>query len=138
LASACDFVLASDRSVFSLPEALYGLAPAMIRPALLTRLSIQKLNMLLFTCHSRTAQEAQELGLVDRIVAVDQLEKATRDITRQLRRARNETIATARAWNAAAFAQGLKQGVAETNAALSDARVIAALRAAEEELPWNT
>jgi enoyl-CoA hydratase/carnithine racemase len=63
LAAACDVVVASERSTFGLPEALYGLAPAIIRPALMTRLTIQQLNMLLFTCHSRSAQEARALGL---------------------------------------------------------------------------
>ena len=137
LAAACDFVLASERSTFSLPEALYGLAPAIIRPALMTRLNIQKLNMLLFTCHSRNAKEAEVIGLVDRVVPIDQLEKTKRDITRQFRRARNETVITARNWNKAHFAVALKQGVEDTNAALADEKVIAALRASDEDVPWN-
>ncbi len=138
LAAACDFVLASERSSIGLPEALYGLAPAIIRPALLTRLSIQKLNMLLFTCHSRSAEEARQLGLVDRVVPTAELEKAKREITRQFRRARSETIATARNWNREALARDLRSGAAETGAALSDEKVIAALRASnsDEELPW--
>src|SRR5215831_19377730 len=43
LAAACDIVLATERAEFGLPEALYGLTPAIIRPALLTRLSQQQL-----------------------------------------------------------------------------------------------
>jgi hypothetical protein len=68
------------------------------------------------------------------------LEKTKRDITRQLRRARTETVTTARDWNKAAFADALRQGVSDTNAALADPKVVAALRAAasdEEPPPWN-
>jgi enoyl-CoA hydratase/carnithine racemase len=137
LAAACDVVIATERSTFGLPEALYGLAPAIIRPALMTRLTIQQLNMLLFTCHSRSAQEARALGLVDHLVPLADLEKYKRDISRQLRRARSDTVATARNWNKAAFAEALKQGVADTNAALAEKRVIAALRNTDGDLPWN-
>jgi enoyl-CoA hydratase/carnithine racemase len=139
LAAACDFVLASARASFSLPEALYGLEPAIIRVALLTRLTIQKLNMLLFTCHSRSAEEAQSLGLVDRIVSPEQIKNATLEITRQFRRARSETVIATRRRNSAAFARALKAGVADTSTALASELVIAALIAAagDEELPWN-
>jgi polyketide biosynthesis enoyl-CoA hydratase PksH len=139
LAAACDFVLATARARFGLPEALYGLAPAIIRPALLTRLSIQKLNMLLFTCHSRSAEEALSLGLVDRIVALEDVEIAKKEITRHFRRVRSETVIGARRRNSAAVAEALHAGVAETAAALADERVIAALTAAasDEDTPWN-
>ena len=139
LAAACDFVLATTRARFGLPEALYGLAPAIIRPALLTRLSLQKLNMLLFTCRSRSAEEAMSLGLVDRIVAPDEVENAKREIVRHYRRVRSETVIAARRRNAAAVTRALKAGVAETAAALADERVIAVLSAAasDEDTPWN-
>jgi len=139
LAAACDFVLATEQARFGLPEALYGLTPAIIRSALMTRLTAQKLNMLLFTCHSREPADAQALGLVDRIVPQDQVETAKREIVRQFRRARSDTVIAVRRWNAAAFTQALKAGTLETNAALSDENVIRALRAAgaDEDLPWS-
>jgi enoyl-CoA hydratase/carnithine racemase len=93
--------------------------------------------MLLFTCHSRSAQEARALGLVDRLVPLADLEKCKRDISRQLRRARSETVAAVRNWNKAAVAEALKQGVADTNAALTEERVIAALRTNDWDVPWN-
>lgn len=138
LAAACDCVLASPRATFSLPEALYGLEPAIIRSALLTRLTVQKLNLLLFTCHSRSAVEAQSIGLIDRIVPSEQLERAKAEITRQFARARSETVINTRRRNSAAFAQALKLGVHETAAALANVRVGAALDAATDDkrLPW--
>ena len=139
LAAACDFVLATSRAQFGLPEALYGLTPAIIRPALLTRLTPQKLNMLLFTCHARNAMEAHDLGLADRVVEPVELEKAKREILRQFRRARSESVIAARRWNGAALAQALQQGAAETGGALLREEVTAALRAAngDEDLPWR-
>jgi enoyl-CoA hydratase/carnithine racemase len=98
LAAACDYVLATPRARFGLPEALHGLVPALIRPALRTRLSPQRLRMLLFTCYSRSAEEAMVLGLVDRIVDVDELGPATRNTIRQLARARTESVIACRAW----------------------------------------
>jgi enoyl-CoA hydratase/carnithine racemase len=133
LAAACDFVLATPLARFGLPEALYGLTPAMIRPALLTRLSVQKLNMLMFTCHSRSAEEALSLGLVDRIVRVEEVENAKGEIARHFRRVKSESVISARRRNATAVAEALCAGLAETAAALLDERVIEALAAAADD-----
>jgi enoyl-CoA hydratase/carnithine racemase len=113
IAAACDVVLASERSCFGLPEALYGLAPAIIRPALLRRLSPAALGMMVATCASRDVHEAHRLGLVDEI-GTD-----PRPILRNLRRARHETIAALRRWDDALLTAQLAAGVDETFAALS-------------------
>jgi len=140
LAAACDCVIATDRARFGLPEALYGLAPAIIRPALLTRLSPQALRLLLFSGHTRSASEAAALGLVDEVVAEADLERAQRASVRRLSRARDRSVAACRRWDADVLRADLRAGAAETAAALADAEVLAALRAAEsgEELPWRT
>jgi enoyl-CoA hydratase/carnithine racemase len=138
LAAACDFVLATTRARFGLPEALYGLAPAIIRPALLTRLTAHQINLMLFTCHSRSAEEAAALGLVDRVVPTERLDGAYRDVVRQLRRACSRTVAASRAWTTREIERGLRRGLTATAAALQDDGVLAALQAAtsEEDLPW--
>jgi enoyl-CoA hydratase/carnithine racemase len=139
LAAACDFVLASERATFGLPEALYGLAPAIIRPALLTRLSPQQLRVLLFSCHTRGAAEAATLGLVDRVVGAEALAAARRYVLRQLGRARSETVRACRRWDEDELERRLRAGVGETAAALADPNVRAALHAftSEEGLPWR-
>jgi enoyl-CoA hydratase/carnithine racemase len=139
LAAACDFVLATERASFGLPEALYGLAPAIIRPALLTRLSTQQLNVLFFTGHARPADVAADLGLVDRVVPLERLATARREIVRQLHRARTESVMASRRWIADEVRLQLRAGVRQTNAALSNQRVLDAIRAAasEEDLPWR-
>ena len=131
-------MLASPRATFSLREALYGLEPAIIRAALLTRLTLQKLNLLLFSCHSRIAAEAHAIGLVDRLVEADQLDRAKTEIVRQFSRAQSETVINTRRRNSVAIALALEAGVGDTAAALASDRVSAALDAAadDEGLPW--
>jgi enoyl-CoA hydratase/carnithine racemase len=133
LAAACDYVLATDRARFGLPEALYGLAPAIIRPALETRLTPGQLRMMLFTGYSRTAFDAARLGLVDEVVQVEALERAQRNAIRQLSRARTTTIVVARGWQRG-LTEALRAGVDETALALQDPAVRAALHA---EVPWQ-
>ncbi len=134
VAAACDVVIASERSRFGLPEALYGLAPAIIRPALLGRLSPQQLRMLVVTCHSRSADEARALGLVDELVGVDALPVAKARMIRQLRRASPETVAALRRWDAEALSRALAAGVEETGAALARPAVRDAIAA--EDPSW--
>jgi enoyl-CoA hydratase/carnithine racemase len=139
LAAACDFVLATSQARFGLPEGLYGLAPAIIRPALLTRLKPQQLNLLLFTCHTRSAEEAALLGLVDRVVPTDQFDRATRDVVRQLSRTCSRTVVTSRSWAARDIECGLRAGLDTTAADLEDANVLQALRRAssKEDPQWT-
>jgi enoyl-CoA hydratase/carnithine racemase len=137
LAAACDMVIATDRATVGLPEALYGLTPAIIRPALLTRMTAQKLNLLLFTCHSRPAAEALTLGLFDQVVAPEKLADTKQNVLRQLRRARSRSVAISRRWGANKLIQDLQAGVHETAASLTDIDVVTALRSAEEDLPWS-
>lgn len=132
VAAACDYVLASEASRFGLPEALYGLAPAIIRPALLRRLSPQRLAMLIATIHSRSAPESLALGLVDE-VATD-LATAQHRVIRALRRASPDTIVAVRRWEATTLEAALTAGVEETASALTHPTVRAAL--ASEEATW--
>ncbi len=135
VAAACDLVIASDRARAGLPEALYGLAPAIIRPALRARLSAQQLRMLVVTCHSRSAEEAARLGLFDEVVAVDALAAARSRAIRQLRRASLDTVAALRRWDAAELQRALAAGLEETAAALARPAVRAAIAA--EEPSWG-
>jgi len=139
LAAACDVILATERARFGLPEGLYGLAPSIIRPVLLRRLTPQQVNLLLFTAHARSADEAAGLGLVDRLVPVDRLEAARREIVRQLRRVRSEAVIVSRRWDAAEIGRLLRAGIEETLAALADRNILAALgdAASEDERSWR-
>jgi enoyl-CoA hydratase/carnithine racemase len=140
LAAACDFVLATESAQFGLPEALYGFTPAIIRPALLTRLSPQKLNLLLVTAHARDATEALQIGLVDRITSADKLKLTQRGVLRAMGRARTPAVSMARNWNSETLSRAIADGVNETSAALLRLDVLSAFRAtlSEDGVPWQS
>src|SRR4051812_47004195 len=68
IAAACDVVLASRSATFALPEGLFGLAPAVIAPVLLGRITSARLRRLALTAESIDAAEAKTIGLVDEVL----------------------------------------------------------------------
>jgi enoyl-CoA hydratase len=76
LAAACDFRIASDRSVFGMPEVRIGL-PSVVEAALLPALiGPARSRKLLLTGDNIGAEEALEWGLIDRVVPTDKLDGA--------------------------------------------------------------
>jgi len=68
LAAACDWVIATERATFGLPELLWGLLPAIIWPVLTERMAPRAVKAWLLTAHAHPAQDALAEGLVDEIV----------------------------------------------------------------------
>jgi len=138
LAAAADVVLASERAQIALPEALFGLAPDLILPALERRLPPQKLALLLLTAHARSAREAAELGLFDEVVAPEALAGGRRAWVRALGRAHPASVSRLRAWTMADMGPRLARGAAETAATLADPAVQSRLRRfLDGEAPWT-
>lgn len=76
LAVACDFRIATDRSIFGMPEVRIGL-PSVVEAALLPPLiGPARTRRLLLTGENISAAEALEWGLVDRVVPAEQLDDA--------------------------------------------------------------
>jgi enoyl-CoA hydratase/carnithine racemase len=76
LAAACDFRIASERSVFGMPEVRIGL-PSVVEAALLPSLiGPARTRRLLLTGENIGAQEALAWGLIDRVVPAEQLDEA--------------------------------------------------------------
>jgi enoyl-CoA hydratase/carnithine racemase len=73
---ACDHVIADETSTFALPEGLLGLIPGMIMPALLNRLSPQRIKKMVLTGKNYTAEIALEWGISDEVVKTDRLQDA--------------------------------------------------------------
>ena len=67
LACACDLVVATPDTVFSLPEATWGLIPACVLPFLMRRSGFQPAYRMALTTATVTAQEARDWRLVDEI-----------------------------------------------------------------------
>lgn len=68
LASACDIVIAQESAFFALSEVRLGLVPAVISPFVTRRVGPAKARALFMLGGRVGAQEAQRIGLVDRIV----------------------------------------------------------------------
>jgi methylglutaconyl-CoA hydratase len=82
LATACDIVLAVQEAVFAYTEVKVGFVPALVSFFLLRTCGDKKARELLLTARPFTALEAREFGLVNEIVAADQLLPKARELIR--------------------------------------------------------
>ena len=78
--SACDFVVAAEGTKIGYPEARRGLVAGMVMTFLRRQLRERDVRELLFTGELIDAQRAREIGLVNRVVAPDQVEAEAQKI----------------------------------------------------------
>ena len=84
LAAACDLRVASENSVFGMPEVAIGI-PSVVEAALLPRLIGQgHARRLLLTGETIDAAEALSWGLVDRVAPADMLDDAVDRLARPI------------------------------------------------------
>ena len=76
LATACDIVLSTETAVFGYPEVKIGFVPAIVTAFLRRNVSEKRAFELLTRGFEFTAQEANFLGLVNRIYSVEEFESA--------------------------------------------------------------
>jgi len=137
LAAACDVVVATTTATFALPEALFGLAPAMVLPILFERMTPQRARLLALTPHARSAAEAMALGLCDEVVEPAQAERAVGRWVKRLSRVRpasTKAIAAVGDLCAGQPLQGALRAAGElTLTATGDPSVIEALRRFRED-----
>jgi methylglutaconyl-CoA hydratase len=72
--SACDFVIAAERTKFGYPEARRGLVAAAVMTFLRRQLRERDIRELLFTGELIEADRALEIGLINRVVSPDGLD----------------------------------------------------------------
>jgi methylglutaconyl-CoA hydratase/polyketide biosynthesis enoyl-CoA hydratase PksH len=143
LMAACDLVLATEGSTFALPEALFGLLPGAVMPALLERLAPQKARLMVLRGRAESAAWAMQVGLVDAIVPAGSLEASALRAARELSRVASERVRGLRQWvhqiPGLEADAAVARGGAITAALLDDARVRAGLRAFVEDgtPPWT-
>jgi len=87
IAMLSDIAVASDRATFRAPETLRGIVDANLSAMLPAHVGIAHARDLLMTGRRVGADEACRLGLVSRVVAHDDLRRATRDAVAELLRA---------------------------------------------------
>jgi methylglutaconyl-CoA hydratase len=78
--SACDFVIAAERTKIGYPEVRRGLVAGLVMTFLRRQLRERDLRELLLMSELIDAKRAQEIGLVNRVVPPDDLEKTAQEI----------------------------------------------------------
>ncbi|HKP93851.1 MAG TPA: enoyl-CoA hydratase-related protein [Chthoniobacterales bacterium] len=78
--SACDFVIASDHTRIGYPEVRRGLVASLVMTFVRRQLRERDLRELLLASELINAERAREIGLVNRVVPVDQIENEIQKI----------------------------------------------------------
>ena len=85
LASSCDFILASDNSFFATPEIQVGCYPPVALARFPLQIGYRRSAEMILTGRSFSAQEAAAMGLINRAVPENELEKALEDLLEELK-----------------------------------------------------
>lgn len=85
MALCCDFIFASKDATFAFPQINLGMTPAWGATQRLTRkIGESKAKKLIFTCETIDAYTAKEIGLVDEVLPVEELEAFTLSFARKI------------------------------------------------------
>jgi enoyl-CoA hydratase len=84
VALACDLVIAKDGARFGTPEINVGLFPFMIMALIYRNLPRKKVNEMLLLGEQMSAQEAQQIGIVNRVAAPAEFDEVVRDWAEKL------------------------------------------------------
>jgi methylglutaconyl-CoA hydratase len=84
LATLCDFTLAVPEAKFGYTEVRIGFVPAIVSSFLIANIGEKRSRDLLLTGRIFNAQEALQLGLVNEIIAPDQLMRRAHELAAQL------------------------------------------------------
>jgi enoyl-CoA hydratase/carnithine racemase len=84
LALACDLIVASETSQFGTPEINVGVFPFMIMALIYRNVGRKKTNELLLLGERIDAREAERIGIVNRVVAVEEFDAAVAEWAQSL------------------------------------------------------
>jgi enoyl-CoA hydratase len=115
----CDFAVATTDAGIGLPEERLGSAGATwAYPFLILNVGLKRANEIVMTGRRFSAQEAREMGLVNRVVAPDELDAVVADLARALSTLPRDGLAVNRAARHLATAQLGHQAAFAFHAAL--------------------
>ncbi|CCV06369.1 Enoyl-CoA hydratase [Mesorhizobium metallidurans STM 2683] len=147
LAMACDLIVATERAKFGEPEIRFGSGPVtLLMPFILGQ---KKTMELLLTGDTVNANEAERIGLINRVVAVDGLEAAVQKLGEKIALTplvtlRFTKIALTRAYEAMGLRNAVNMNLdiaATLNAAYSPEKTqfgeLVATRGLREALNWR-
>jgi len=84
LVAVCDIAIAAENAKFSLSEVKLGLVPACISPYVIRKVGEGRCREFFLTGERLIAKRAMELGLVNQVVPLDELDQAVQDKADQL------------------------------------------------------
>jgi 3-hydroxypropionyl-coenzyme A dehydratase len=84
IALACDLIIASDQARFGTPEINVGLFPFMIMALIYRNVPRKRTNELLLLGEQISAEEAQRIGIVNRVVPADEFQAAVTEWAEKL------------------------------------------------------
>jgi len=83
--TACDIIVAAENAVFGDTHARWGLTPGGgMTQRLPRRIGAYKAKEMIFTCETLSAREAQQIGLVNKVVAPEKLDEAVQELARKI------------------------------------------------------
>jgi enoyl-CoA hydratase len=86
IALACDLIIASDDARFGTPEINVGVFPFMIMALIYRNVPRKRTNELLLLGEQISAEQAQRIGIVNRVVAADEFDDAVTELAEKLAR----------------------------------------------------
>jgi len=84
IAALCDITIAASDAKFQIPEMGHNIMPTMVMSALIDRVPRKHLGYLVYSTDVVSAEDAFKYGLVSKVVAPGDLEKAESDIVARL------------------------------------------------------
>jgi enoyl-CoA hydratase/carnithine racemase len=138
VALGCDLRIASSDSQFSLPEVKFGIIPDVGGSTRLPAVvGLGRAKELIMTARTIDAAEAERIGLVNRVVAPDELEQATHALVDELLVNSHVAVGRAKRVIDASARPALAQTL-EMEVAVQEYCVAAAREAAREQAPEAT
>ncbi|HID93530.1 MAG TPA: enoyl-CoA hydratase/isomerase family protein [bacterium (Candidatus Stahlbacteria)] len=124
--AVCDIVIAQENAKFGLSEVKLGLVPAVISPYVIKRMGESACRELFLTGERISAKRARELGLVNQVVPMEELDDAVDERINQLLLAGPKALATCKELLQKVPSMSLEEVKSYT------AKVIASLRISDE------
>ena len=97
IAASCDFVLATERAVFALPEIRLGVYPPLAVAHFARLIGLRRATQMILTGDPVSGEEAARIGLVTDVVPMEELEERTAGLVTTLQRLSRSSLAETRA-----------------------------------------
>ena len=123
LAAVCDVVVTDENAVFGFTEVKLGILPAVISPYALAKIGRSAARELFLTGMRFNAVRAREIGLVQAVVPVDQLDTMVVMYVNEFLSAAPDAISTAKALIPRVWARGAFDAAGLTAEAIAARRV---------------